>query len=150
MLKSDIDKDLKEAMLSGDKRLVEMLRTLKSAILYKEVADGNREEGLSDEEIVAVLKKEKKSRNDAIALYQQAGETQRASEEQYQIDVITKYLPEEMSEEAIGSVVAQALSQLSIESPEQKDMGMIIGAVKKLAPSADGALIAKVVKESIK
>jgi uncharacterized protein YqeY len=150
MLKAEIDKDLKEAMLSGDKPLVEMLRTLKSAILYKEVADGNRDDGLNDEAIIAVLKKEKKSRNDAIALYQQAGETERAAEEQYQIDVISKYLPEEMSEEAIATVVAQAVADLAIENPEPKDMGIIIGTVKKLAPNADGALIAKVVKESIK
>ena len=105
MLKADIDKDLKTAMLSGDKKLVEILRGLKSAILYKEVADGKRQEGLTDVEIVAVLKKEQKSRRDAIAIYESAGEKSRAEEEQNQIDVISKYVPTAMSKSKVIEVV---------------------------------------------
>lgn len=150
MLKADIDKDLKTAMLSGDKDLVEVLRTIKSAILYKEVADNKRGEGLSDDEIVAVLKKEQKSRKDAIALYKQAGEQSHIDTEQYQLDVISRYTPEEMSEEAVREAVTQTLSKLGIETPTTQDMGRIIGAVKNVAPNADGAVIAKVVKDSIK
>lgn len=149
MLKATIDKDLKAAMLSGDKRLVEVLRGLKSAILYKEVADGKREAGLSDEEIVTVFKKEQKSRRDAIALYEQAKETARADEEKYQLDVISKYMPEELSEEAVVSLVREVLDELGIEQPETKDMGRIIGAIKVKASNADGALVAKVVKEQV-
>jgi uncharacterized protein YqeY len=136
-------------MLSGDKRLVEVLRGLKSAILYKEVADGKREAGLSDEEIVTVFKKEQKSRRDAIALYEQAKETARADEEKYQLDVISKYMPEELSEEAVVSLVREVLDELGIEQPETKDMGRIIGAIKVKASNADGALVAKVVKEQV-
>ena len=149
MLKADIDKDLKAAMLSGDKRLVEVLRGLKSAILYKEVADSKREKGLSDAEIVAVLKKEQKSRRDSIAIYEQAGETARADEEKYQIEVISNYTPEEMSEDKVALVVKEVISNLGIVDPGPQDMGRIIGAVKQSAPTADGAVIAKVVKENI-
>lgn len=149
MLKADIDKDLKTAMLSGDKKLVEVLRGLKSAILYKEVADGKREEGLSDEEIVAVFKKEQKSRRDAIAIYETAGEKSRAEEEQYQIEVIAKYVPEGMSEEKVKEVVLDVIKKLGIVEPKPQDMGKIISAVKQSAPNADGAVIAKAVKENI-
>ncbi len=149
MLKATIDKDLKAAMLSGDKRLVEVLRGLKSAILYKEVADGKRDSGLSGEEIVAVFKKEQKSRRDAIALYEQANETVRADEEKYQLEVISGYMPEELSEEAIVHLVDEVLKDLGIEKAEPKDMGRIIGAIKARASNADGALVAKVVKEQV-
>ncbi len=147
MLKATIDKNLKVAMLSGDKRLVEVLRGMKSAILYKEVADGKRDSGLSDEEIVTVLKKEQKSRRDAIALYEQANETARADEEKYQLEVIGAYLPEELSEDAILILFQEVKADLGIERVEQKDMGRIIGAIKAKASNADGALVAKVVKE---
>lgn len=150
MLKADIDKDLKVAMLSGDKRLVEVLRGLKSAILYKEVADGKRDSGLSDAEIVAVFKKEQKSRKDAIAIYEQAEERARADEEKYQIDVIGKYMPDEISEDVISAAVKTALIDLGISTPEPKDMGRIIGAVKQALPTADGSTISNIVKQSIK
>lgn len=149
MLKADIDKDLKVAMLSGDKRLVEVLRGLKSAILYKEVADNKRAEGLNDDEIVSVLKKEVKSRKDAIALYEQAGEKERVANESYQLEVINNYTPEEMSETAVEKIVQEVIKKLDI-SPTAQDMGKIIGAVKQAAPNADGAVIAKYVKNSIK
>lgn len=149
MLKADIDKDLKTAMLSGDKKLVEVLRGLKSAVLYKEVAEGKRDEGLSDEEIISVLKKEQKSRRDAIAIYESAGEKSRAEEEQYQIEVISKYVPEGMSEEKVAEVVLEVIEKLGIVEAKPQDMGKIISAVKQSAPNADGAVIAKVVKENI-
>ena len=149
MLKATIDKDLKAAMLSGDKRLVEVLRGVKSAILYKEVADGKRDVGLSDEEIIGVLKKEQKSRRDAIALYEQANETARADEEKYQLTVIGTYTPEEMSEDDIRAVLSEVMTNLGIEQAEAKDMGRIIGAIKAKASNADGALVAKIVKEQL-
>lgn len=149
MLKDTINQDLKAAMLSGDKRLVEVLRGLKSAILYKEVADNKRDMGLDDQEIVAVFKKEQKSRRDAIEIYEQAGDEGRASEEKYQIEVIAKYMPEEVSEETISVLVKDSLKELAIENPTPQDMGRVIGAVKAKSPNADGALIAKVVKDRV-
>lgn len=149
MLKADIDRDLKAAMLARDKRLVSILRSLKSAILYKEVAEGKREEGLDDASILAVLKKERKSRRDASGMYHKANETERGDEEDYQIEQIENYLPEEMSEQAVADLVRAVISKLGIDSPEMKDMGRIIGAAKQKEPSADGNMLSKVVKELI-
>lgn len=149
MLKAAIDKDLKTAMLSGDKQLVEVLRGLKSAILYKEVADDARETGLSDEGIVTVLKKEQKSRKDAIGIYEQAGEHDRAAQEIYQIQVIQKYLPAEMSEDDIKNVINAVISEMGIETLTPQDMGKVIGTIKQREPNADGATVARLVKERI-
>lgn len=148
-LKERVNSDLKQAMLAQDKQLVSILRSLKSAILYKEVADGKRDEGLNEEDTVAVFKKEKKSRQDALALYESAGEKERADEERYQIGVIEAYLPEEMSEADISVLVQKVMAELAIPDVSPKDMGRIIGAVKAQAPNADGALVANVVKRAI-
>ncbi|HMT19002.1 MAG TPA: GatB/YqeY domain-containing protein [Candidatus Saccharibacteria bacterium] len=149
MLKATIDSDLKAAMLSGNKQLVEALRGIKSAVLYKEVADGKRESGLSDPEIVGVLKKEAKARKDAIALYDQAQETERSAYEKFQLDIIESYLPEEMSEAEIKEHVDKVIQTLGLSEVTIKDMGKIIGEVKASAPTADGGLVAKVVKQLV-
>ncbi len=147
MLKTTIEKDLKAAMLEGDKHLVSILRSLKSAILYKELEEDKRGEGLSDEELVSVLKKERKSRKDALDLYEKAKEDQKAEEERYQIGVISGYLPEELSEEQLTELTEDAISSLGLSNPEQKDMGKIIGKVKAEAKGDfDGATLAKVIK----
>lgn len=145
MIKESIEKDLKAAMLTGDKRLVSILRSIKSAILYKEVADGKRDTGLDETSIISVLKKEQKSREDAVELYEKANEVERADEEQYQINVIKKYLPEEVAESRIKLLVDEAIITLDIATPSSKDLGAIIGYVKKAEPNAEGSIIARVV-----
>lgn len=145
MIKESIEKDLKAAMLTGDKRLVSILRSIKSAILYKEVAEGKRDTGLDETSIISVLKKEQKSREDAVELYEKANEVERADEEQYQINVIKKYLPEEVAESRIKQLVDEAINTLDIGTPSSKDLGAIIGYVKKAEPNAEGSVIARVV-----
>ncbi len=146
MLKADIDRDLKTAMLARDKRLVSILRSLKSAILYKEVADGKRDKGLNDEEVVAVLKKERKSRLDASGLYHKEGEDERAEEEDYQISVIDEYLPEAISESETKALIVSAMSDLDIDKPEMKYMGQIMKYLKAKNSSVDGAVVSKIIK----
>lgn len=146
-LKDQINGDLKTAMLSRDKRLTSVLQSLKSAILYKEVEDGKRDEGLDEQTVVAVLKKEKKSRQDAHTMYADAGETERADEEAYQISVIEKYLPATLSEEDTAKLVEEVIAELGLETVEMKDMGRIMGAVKQKNPSAEGGVVSKVIRE---
>jgi uncharacterized protein YqeY len=148
MLKARIDSDLKDAMLSGDKPLVEVLRGVKSAFLYKEVAEGSRDTGLTEDAYVAVLKKEAKARKDAMSLYEQAGETARYDHEAYQLKIIESYLPEEMSEDQIKSLVAEVLQAIGGEVT-MRDMGRVIAEVKSRAPNTDGAKIAAIVKSML-
>lgn len=145
-LKEKIDQDLKVAMLSGDKQKSETLKGLKSAILYAEVAKGVRDQGLGDEEILQVLSKEAKKRQESIDLFKQAGDLQRANNETQEKAIIDEYLPEQLGEEKLGEMVQNAISKLGASS--LKDMGPVIGEVKNRAGgSADGAVIAKLVKQ---
>ena len=150
MLKDTLQQDLKAAMLARETEKVETLKGLKTAILYAEVAANKRDEGLSDDEVLAVLKKESKKRADAIALYQKGGNEEMALKEQAEKDLIDAYLPEQMDESAIEGLVDQVLSEMNISELTRQDMGKVIGAVKgKAGNKADGAVIAKVVQGKI-
>lgn len=147
MLKDKIGVDLKSSMLARDTERVEVLKGLKSAVLYEEVAQKKREEGLSDDEILAVFKKESKKRQDSIILYRQGGYEEKALKEQSEKDIIDGYLPAQLSEGEISKVADSVMIELGLNNPTQQDMGRLIGAIKKAAPNADGSIIASVVKK---
>lgn len=149
MIKDKVATDLKAAMLSGDKRLVEVLRGIKSSILNAEIAGGSRDAGLSEDEVIKVLQKESKRRTDAIELYTKAGETERADNESYEKQVIDGYLPEQMSEADLNELIESAIAELGVE-PNMQAMGKVIGSVKaKAGGAADGVLIAKLVQQKL-
>lgn len=149
MLKSTIEQDLKKAMLASNKALVEALRGLKSAILYKEVADGKREEGLSDEAIISVLKKELKSRQEAAELYRKGGAPERAETEEFQASVISSYLPEVLSEEETALLIDKALAELHIETVTMKDMGTLMAKVKMYNSQVEGSVVSSLIRQKI-
>lgn len=147
-LKQQIDQELKQAMLAGDKTLTSTLRGLKSAILYVEVAKGSREQGLSDPEIIDVLTKESKKRQESADLYAQGGNNERQQAELTEKEVIDKYLPAQLSDDELSVLVDDVIKQLGIDS--MKDMGKVIGAVKqKAGAGADGGRIAATVKAKL-
>ena len=147
-LKQQIEQDLKTALLAGDKELVSTLRGLKSAILYAEVAKGSRDEGLGDNEIIQVLAKEAKKRQESVDLYIKAGSPERADKELAEKTVIEKYLPKQISEEEIGKLIDAA--EESLGKANSQNMGQIIGSVKaKAGVNADGSTIARLVKERL-
>lgn len=149
MIKQTIDQDLKKAMLAGDKQLVSVLRGLKSVILYGEVASSRREEGLGDPQIIALLQKESKKRQEAADLYQKTNNEDRAQAELYEKQIIDGYLPTAMTEEEVGKVVDRVIAEID-EPLTNQIMGQVIGKVKEdTGGSADGVLIAKLVKERI-
>lgn len=140
-----IEADLKTALLSGDKETAETLRGLKSAILNESIAQGKKDEGLSDDEITKVLAREQKKRTESIELYSQAGETERADKEKAEQAVIAKYLPEMLDEAEVERIIDEVIS--GFDNPSMKDMGQIIGQVRtKTGSAADGSLIANLVK----
>ncbi len=148
MLKTRIDQDLKTALLAGDKTLVTTLRGLKSVILYEEVAKGVRDEGLSDEQIVPLLVKEAKKRQESADLYKQGGNDERANAELAEKVVIENYLPKQLSDEELGVIVDEAIASQEASGPQA--MGQVIGLVKqRTAGQADGGRIAAMVKERL-
>jgi uncharacterized protein YqeY len=147
-LKQRITDDLKAALLGGDRFVGETLRNLKAAILNEEVAQNKRNEGLSDAEVEQIIAREVKKRNESIKLYTQGGRTDLAEDEQKEIDVISVYLPEQLDEAQVKAIVDAAVEQLGASG--MADMGKVIGVVKsKVGNTADGALVAKLVKESL-
>lgn len=148
MLKDKIAADLKTAMLAGDKTRVDALKMIKSALLYKEVELGLREAGLSDEQAIAVLTKEAKSRQDAAKMYKEAGDNNKAAAETAEFELISEYLPEQISDKDLELVVENTIKNAG--EVTIKDMGRIIGIVKKeVGASADGGRIALVVKQRL-
>ncbi len=148
MLKQQIEQDLKTALLAGDKARVTTLRGLKSVILYAEVAKGIRDTGLPDDEILTLFAKEAKKRQESADLYEKGGSPEKQAAELEEKALIEAYLPTQMSEEELKALIETAVSALPTVSPQA--MGQVIGAVKqKAGPTANGALIARLVKERL-
>jgi uncharacterized protein YqeY len=147
-IKQQIDADLKTAMLGGDKVLTTTLRGLKSAILNVEIAENKREAGLSDEEVTSILGKEAKKRQESADMYTAGNSAEKAAAETLEKQVIEKYLPAQMDDEALKNLVEAAITESGAAT--MQDMGKVIGLVKSRAgASADGGRIAQMVKERL-
>ena len=148
MVVDDITAALKQALLQRDSETATTLRGLKSVILNAEVAAGKRDTGLDNDEVVALLQKEAKKRQEAAAIYADAGDEARAAKELSEKDIIAQFLPEQLDETAVAQLVEGAIAELGAST--MQDMGKVIGAVKaKAGATADGGLIARIVKEKL-
>jgi uncharacterized protein YqeY len=148
VIKQKLQDDVKTAMLAGDSLRLETLRGLKSVILYAEVAAGKREEGLSDDEILALFSKEAKKRQESAELYVQGGAQEKADKELAEKAIIEAYLPAQLSEAELAAIIDEVLNEVKPAGLQQ--MGQVIGQVKsKVGNTADGSLIAKLVKEKL-
>jgi uncharacterized protein YqeY len=136
-------------LLARDSFRTTVLRGLKSAVLYAEVAAGSKDSGgLNDEEIIALFQKEAKKRQDAIDLYDQAGEAARSKAEQDEKKIIEEYLPAQLSEAEVAAIVDKVILELGAN--DIKAMGQVIGKVRaETKAAADGSLIARLVKERL-
>ncbi len=147
-LQEQIESDIKAAMLAGDKTKAETLRNVKSALLNEAISSGLRESGLSDEQVQKILSRESKKRLEAAELYKQGGSAERADSELAEKKIIDSYLPEQLGEAEVSAIVDDQISKAG--NPTMADMGKIIGAVRaQTSGQADGALIAKLVKEKL-
>ncbi|HVS79282.1 MAG TPA: GatB/YqeY domain-containing protein [Candidatus Saccharimonadales bacterium] len=147
-MQEQIDKDLKQALLSGDKTKAETLRGIKSALLNEAIAQGARDSGLSDDQIQKILARESKKRQEAADLYKQGGSEDRAQAELAEKAIIDAYLPEPMDEAEVAKIVDEEVAR--VPGATVQNMGQIIGAVRgRTSGQADGALIAKLVKEKL-
>jgi hypothetical protein len=148
MLEERIEQDIKAALLAGDSSRATTLRTIKSSLLNLKVATGKRESGLSDEEVIKVLAKESKQRQESAEVYKQGGSPDRAEAELAEKAIIDAYLPEQMSEDEVAKIVDAVIADTGASG--QQAMGQVIGAVRgKTQGRADGALIARLVKERL-
>ncbi len=146
-LEQKINDDIKAAMLAKDKRKLEALRAVKSAILLAKTDKGSTGQIAEDAEM-KILQKLVKQRRDSADLYKEQGRADLAEEEQYQLGIIETYLPEQMSEAEIETEVEKIIVETGASS--MKDMGRVMGmASKKLAGKADNKMIADMVKKKL-
>jgi uncharacterized protein YqeY len=144
-LKVQIDNDIKKAMLAKNKEELEALRSIKSMILLAETEKGGSGDISSDVES-KLLMKAAKQRKESADIFQQQNRQDLAERELFQLEVISRYLPKQLSEEQIKTAVQAIIQEVGAKGPQ--DMGKVMGvATKKLAGQADGKVISDLVKK---
>ena len=143
MLYQRIKSDMTSAQKSGDSRLLDAIRLIVSELSYAQVDFKDGE--LPDESVVRVLMKEAKKRKESMDIYEKAGAQSRFDQERYELGVITKYLPEMMSEADVEIEVEKVAKETGLSGG--KLMGAVMGRLKG---KAEGAVINKIVNEKYK
>jgi uncharacterized protein len=128
VLRDDINGALKDAMKAGQERRVSTLRLINAAILERETRGAERTK-LNDAEIVDVMQKMVKQRHEAIELYEKAGRNELAAKEREEIEIISAYLPKQMSDMEAGEAISVLIREL--EAATLKDMGRTMAALKQ-------------------
>lgn len=143
-LKQQIDEDLKVAIRAQNKDEIRALRGIKSMILLAETEKGATGELVEDAEI-KLLTKAAKQRRDSAQLYSDQNRKDLAAIEYSELEIISKYLPEQLSEEVLIDQLNQIISEIGAVGPQ--DMGRVMGTANKvLKGKADGSTMAKIVK----
>lgn len=148
MLKQDLQKQLKDSMLAKDTVKTSTLRMLLSAINYYEIQKGGAGYEATDEDVLAVIGREVKQRNDSIEQFMIASREDLAAKELKEKAILEVYLPEQMTEEDIRRIVEETIKQTGATSLQ--DIGKVMGVlIPKVKGKADGGLVSKIVKESL-
>jgi uncharacterized protein YqeY len=133
---------MKTSMKAGDSERTGVLRLLRGALKNDEIKQGHP---LSEDEAMKVLQREAKQRRDSIEAFRSAGREDLLAQEQSELDVISTYLPEAMSEADLTKLVDEVVTELGATGMAQ--MGQVIAAVRERAGGrADGGAVAKAVK----
>lgn len=145
-MNNKISEDLKEAMKNGDKFKLSVLRMLKSALLLEAKAVSKDQE-LTDEEVIKVIKKQVKTRKDSIVEYQKYNKLDEVSSLEKEVEILNVYLPVEMTEEEIIKVIDEVFD--IVKPTTMKDMGLIMKELNAKITNADMSLVSKLVKERL-
>ncbi|HQT42440.1 MAG TPA: GatB/YqeY domain-containing protein [Halothiobacillus sp.] len=144
-LKARLTDDMKQAMKSGDKQRLGVIRLLLSAIKQKEV---DERVTLTDDDIFAILVKQTKQRRESIAQFEAAGRADLVATEQYELQVIETYLPEKLSEAEVQQIIAETIASMGAQGVTQ--MGAVMNAVRaKVAGRTDLAAVSQWVKAAL-
>lgn len=145
-IKDKIIADIKTAMKARESARVGTLRFISAAIKNKEI--DVRPNEITDKDILEVLKKISKQRNDSIEQFGNAGRDDLVAKETADLAIVKEYLPEEMGRDQVATIVGDAIASLSATS--MKDMGAVIKEVMaKTAGAADNKVISELVKEKL-
>ncbi|WP_414473543.1 GatB/YqeY domain-containing protein [Microvirga sp. M2] len=149
MLRERFTADMKEAMKAGDKGRLGAIRLIQAALKDKDIeARGAGKEPLSDEDILALLQKMVKQRQESITMYEQGGRTELAQQERNEVEVISSYLPKQMDEAEMKAAIEAAIAETGAAS--MKDMGKVVGALRaQYAGRMDFAKASGLVKDML-
>lgn len=144
-LKQKLQEDLKTSMKNKDTLRKSVITLIRSSIKQVEV---DKRIELNDDDIIDIISKQLKQRNDSLEQFLDAGREDLVEETRLEIEVLKEYLPQQLSEEELNEIVKQTISEVGATS--MKDMGKIMSVIKpKTKGRADGKLINKLVKENL-
>ncbi|OWZ83055.1 GatB/YqeY domain-containing protein [Natranaerobius trueperi] len=138
-----LQQDMKEAMKKKDKFRLSVIRMIRSELQNQEI---NNSEVLSEEDIIEILIKERKKRSDSLKEYQQAGKEDTVRDLEKEIDILDEYLPEQLSDEELESIIKDAIDKVGAKS--LKEMGQVMKVVMpNVKGRADGKRVNNLVKQ---
>lgn len=145
-LKDKILSDIKDAMKNKDAVVLSTLRFLNAAIKNREIEV--RPNAITDEDVVNVIKKSVKQRQDSIEQYENAGRPELAENEKAELKILEAYLPEQLSEDQIAVIVREAITATGAST--MKDMGGVMSYVReKTGGNADNRIVSQIVKNAL-
>lgn len=137
--------DLTAAMKAQDKETLSVLRMVKGAMQLEEI---NLKHELTDDEFITVVSKQIKTRKESITEFEKAGRNDLVEQTSKEIEILNKYMPEQLSEEEVLKVIDEAFD--TIKPTAQSDMGKLMGFVNpKLKGKADMSFVSKTIKEKL-
>ncbi len=144
-LENLINEDIKQAMLAKDKDKLEALRAVKSAILLEKTGKETAGNEITGDTEIKLLQRLVKQRKESAGIYKEKGRDDLAQNELFQVSVIEKYLPKQMSETELEEIVKKVISDVGANDP--KDMGKVMGAANKIiAGRAENKVVADKIK----
>ena len=145
-LTSEIQADMRSAMKSKNADLVSTIRLLLAAIKQQEI---DKREQLTDSDVLTIVERLVKQRRESIQIYTEAGRNDLASKESAELEILTTYLPKQLSDEEVELIIQETLS--SLDAREPKDMGKVMGALKiQLSGKADLSRVSTRVMELLR
>jgi len=147
-MREKINQDLKDAMKARDSAKVDALRMINAALKDKDIEARGAGKTLSEDDVLALLQKMIKSRQESLEIYEKAGRADLAEKEKGEIAVISAYLPQQLSEAEVAEAVKAAIADVGAASI--KDMGKVVAALKaKYAGRMDFAKASAAVKAAL-
>ena len=144
-IKQTISEDMKTFMRAKDTARLGAVRLLQASIKQKEIDD--RVE-LTDDQVLSVIQKMLKQRKDPIEAYQKADRQDLIDQEQLEIDVLSKYMPEPLTDDEVSKIIDEVISE--VNATDMKDMGKVVGVLKsKISGRADMGQVSKIVREKL-
>ncbi|MGP8231926.1 MAG: GatB/YqeY domain-containing protein [Methylovirgula sp.] len=147
-MREELTSELKTAMKAGEKRRVDTIRLVNAALKDRDIEARGQGKTVSDDDILALLQKLVKSRQESVEIYDKAGRVDLATQEREEIAVIQSFLPQALSAEETEAAIAAAIAETSAASI--KDMGKVVGVLRtKYAGRLDMAKASAIVKAKL-